>query len=381
MLPLPPRIWRCWHALRFVTTCRHSLGHARQSSTKSHRQYDALRVLFCGADQFSIHSLRGLHGLQQERAGTIASIDVVCRPDKRVGRGLKQVQEVPIKSVARDLGFTVHQIDTFRDWSLPNPFDLVITVSFGLLVPARVLAAASYGGLNVHPSLLPEFRGPAPIQHTLLNRKTHTGVTVQTMHPTKFDHGMILAQTPQPGLSVPDQCTPTSLAEVLGPLGSEMLCKAVKDGLFVPPLRDIGPSLPVRQASHAPKIHPEDRRINWNDMTAADVVLRDRVLGRLWDMTTYERCMDGREMRQPRKRVTFTGPWKRATGPPQLYDQCMNPGEPVVCDLDGNQVLGINAADRHVVVPAAATIEGGPKDQGLASLLHGLRTMLSTQLH
>lgn len=71
---------------------------------------------------------------------------------------------VPIKKVAGpdDLNLDIHQIDTFTGWAPPKPIDLIIAVSFGLLVPPRILNGAKYGGLNVHPSLLPESVTGAP---------------------------------------------------------------------------------------------------------------------------------------------------------------------------------------------------------------------------
>jgi len=67
---------------------------------------------------------------------------------------------VPIKQVATALGLPIHQIDTFTGWQPPSPngkpFNLIVAVSFGLLIPARIINAARYGGLNVHPSMLPE---------------------------------------------------------------------------------------------------------------------------------------------------------------------------------------------------------------------------------
>ena len=66
---------------------------ARYSSTRTGKQHDALRILFCGADEFSIYSLRAVRELQERRPEKIAAIDVVCRPDKRVGRGLRKIQE------------------------------------------------------------------------------------------------------------------------------------------------------------------------------------------------------------------------------------------------------------------------------------------------
>ena len=184
--------------LAWRTPRLHTIVLRRHTSCGAKKQHEPLRILFCGSDEFSIYSLRALRKLQGSKPNKIASIDVLCRPDKRVGRGLKQVQEgqqrcylrttetgrsnsqtVPIKSVSAQLGLKLHQKDTFKGWSLPTSINLVIAVSFGLLVPARILNEAKYGGLNVHPSLLPDLRGPAPIIHTLLKQRSHTGVTLQ----------------------------------------------------------------------------------------------------------------------------------------------------------------------------------------------------------
>jgi len=123
-----------------------------------------LRVLFCGSDDFSCESLRALHQEQQDNSELIASIDVMCRPGKKSGRGMTQIRDVPIKAVAKELGLTIHERDTFTGWELPRPqnesINLIIAVSFGLFVPPRILKSSEYGGLNVHPSLLPKFAPP-----------------------------------------------------------------------------------------------------------------------------------------------------------------------------------------------------------------------------
>ena len=92
---MPPRLFRHVRpsvAAVVLPKIPNRLSILRWSSTTS-KHHDPLRILFCGADAFSIYSLRALHELQQKRPDKIASIDVVCRPDKRVGRGLKKVQE------------------------------------------------------------------------------------------------------------------------------------------------------------------------------------------------------------------------------------------------------------------------------------------------
>ncbi|KAK5163713.1 Methionyl-tRNA formyltransferase [Saxophila tyrrhenica] len=348
-------------------------GYRAYTAGSPRRQREPLNILFCGADEFSIYSLRALRELQNRQPEKISSIDVVCRPDKRTGRGLKQVRQVPIKPVASELGLTLHQIDSFKAWSPPTPINLVVAVSFGLLVPARILTGAKHGGLNVHPSLLPDLRGPAPIVHTLLQRRSHTGVTVQTMHPTKFDHGTIVAQTPAPGIQVAPQSTPQDLLDVLGPMGAETLSQTIERGSFVSPEQTMNSSTTHDHLEHAPKITPQDRRIDWVSWSADDIILRDRILGRLWDPELYMRCNKNTEDGMP-KRITLSGPWRVWT-PEEINASVISnkgPGDPLRLyepERPRDNVLGIVTCDRKVVCPASATIEGQKKDTGLQALL------------
>ncbi|KAF2280580.1 methionyl-tRNA formyltransferase [Westerdykella ornata] len=258
-------------------------GQRRLTSTKP---FDPLRILFCGSDGFSIASLRALYDAKQANQNFIESIEVAHRPGKRTGRGLKVIRQVPIQKVAKkELALQTHEIDTFTGWTPPTPFDIIIAVSFGLLVPPRILNGTKYGGLNVHPSLLPDLRGPAPIHHTLLKRRSKAGVTIQTLHPEHFDQGLILAQTPPPGIDVPEGATPTDLIEQLGLLGGEMLVRVLENGDFVPPLKEAGwyagSGGPI---DHAEKITPAHRHIDFSTATAQDILTRHRVLGNLWSM-------------------------------------------------------------------------------------------------
>ncbi|EAL88547.2 methionyl-tRNA formyltransferase family protein, putative [Aspergillus fumigatus A1163] len=246
------------------------------------KTYDPLRILFCGADEFSIASLKALHEEHVRRPDRISSIDVVCRPGKRVGR-------VPIKAVATELSLPIHEIDTFKGWAVEYSPRRLVAVSFGLFVPPRILNAAKYGGLNVHPSLLPDFRGPAPLHHTLLAGRTKTGVTLQTLHVKHFDHGVILQQTPAPGFEIPnpDTCTVPELLNIVAPKGAEILLDGIRKGLFVPPIEDAGwrASQGDEPLIHAAKIKPEDRHIDWVNWTWKDISRRNRVLGPLWNKT------------------------------------------------------------------------------------------------
>ena len=93
----------------------HTCPHLRLHSSKA---ADPLRILFCGSDELSVASLRTLHREHVERPGSIASIDVVSRPGKRVGRGLKSIRQLPITTAAEELALPVHLIDTFTGWQV-----------------------------------------------------------------------------------------------------------------------------------------------------------------------------------------------------------------------------------------------------------------------
>ncbi|KAF9882239.1 formyl transferase [Colletotrichum karsti] len=246
---------------------------------------DPLRILFCGSDSFSCAALNALVTEKERNPGLIESLDVVVRPGKLSGRGMKEIRQVPLKMLAEDMKLPIHERDTFTGWQPEIDINLIIAVSFGLFVPPRLLNLAKYGGLNVHPSLLPDFRGPAPLQHTLLQRRTHTGVTLQTLHHKTFDHGTVLSQTPLPGIPIPENCTTQELHDIVTPLAADMLVDGLRRGLHVPPLKDVGwkpEGEEVEKLCHAPKLTKHDRQINWAEWSADDIVLRQRVLGPLW---------------------------------------------------------------------------------------------------
>lgn len=266
---------------------------------------EPLRILFCGSDNFSIASLRALYALMQSDPSLIESIDVLVRPGKPAGRGMKLIRNVPLYYLAKDeLGLPVHERDTFRGWILPycghienhwtgekdviphptNPkwtyeklgnnrpvqkFNMVIAVSFGLFVPPRILDSLKYGGLNLHPSLLPDLPGAAPIQWTILAKRPVTGVTLQTLHPAEYDRGVILAQTSAPGIPVPEDATAGSLLHSLADEGANMLVQGLKQNLHVPPYDKCEqwfppPSLASSvQIRDAPKLTNHYKHIDW----------------------------------------------------------------------------------------------------------------------
>lgn len=283
---------------------------------------EPLRILFCGSDEFSCASLRALHKLQAAKPKLIKSIDVLVRPGKPAGRGLRRIATGPLFSLAEELGLAVHKRDTFTGWELPppghvrhhetgevrrhpaahenshrEPFNLAVAVSFGLFVPPRVLRSLRFGGLNVHPSMLPDLRGPAPLQHALLRGRAHAGVTLQTLHEREYDRGAVIAQTPWPGLPIPDGCDVRQLHDMLAEKGAELLVGALERRLFVPPLQPVGWRLTDEDLDRglvcdAPKVTKRDSMVDWagwtwggdrtlypGGWTAADLARRFRAVG------------------------------------------------------------------------------------------------------
>ncbi|KAG6013733.1 hypothetical protein E4U43_007141 [Claviceps pusilla] len=264
---------------RRTSTSTSTISHARPS--------DPLRILFCGSDAFSCAALRALHAEHVRRRHLVEALEVMVLPGRRMGRGLKVLRQVPCQILAQELGLRVHERETFRGWDLPPGTNLVVVVSFGLFVPLRILSSAKYGGVNVHPSLLPDLRGPAPIHHALLRGDTHMGISLQTLDPKAFDHGTILAQTPAPGFPIPPSASLQTVMQEAAARGAEMLVQGLRDGLHVPPHRDVGWKAAQLQAKgaetlqHAPKITKADGRID-PDWTAEQFARRIRVLGSVW---------------------------------------------------------------------------------------------------
>jgi methionyl-tRNA formyltransferase len=154
------------------------------------------------------------------------------------------------------------------DWlSQHTALDLAVVVSFGYLIPPSVLSRFRYGGINVHPSLLPKYRGPAPIENTILNGEKETGVSIIGLHPTRFDAGNVLAQS-KINIPNPDQIKYLELHEILERNASNLLYDTLKDFENYAKsshLQDEG------QVTKAPKVKRELGFIDWNNTSALQV--------------------------------------------------------------------------------------------------------------
>ena len=162
----------------------------------------ALRLLFFGSDDFALPTLKALHRCAGA-GGNVAALDCVCpaRHNFRGRRGL-----LPVAAYAEEHGLRVHPVGaehrgTLAAWEPPaaGAFDLAVVVSFGYFLPPRLLRRFPLGAVNLHPSLLPRWRGASPVQHTLLGGDARAGVSVIDVHPTRMDGGDVLLQRELPG--------------------------------------------------------------------------------------------------------------------------------------------------------------------------------------
>ncbi|CAH2355296.1 methionyl-tRNA formyltransferase, mitochondrial [[Candida] railenensis] len=238
-----------------------------------------LRIAFFGSDIFSVKALSTLLDAKSApNNNLISSLDVITRSIKPQGRK-RILTDVPIGTFATNANLPVHRADS-RDQILQlsekiNP-NLTIAVSYGKLIPADFISKCEYGGLNVHPSLLPKYSGSSPIQYAIRNGDQTTGVTIQTLHPTKFDRGEIIAQSGE--VDILENENYDSLLERLGKLGSDMLIQTLQDGLYKSP---ITPIIPSTSFSLAPRISPSESEILWNDHTTKSVINLYKSLGPL----------------------------------------------------------------------------------------------------
>jgi methionyl-tRNA formyltransferase len=213
-----------------------------------------LKVLFLGTSEFSCPSLEALLESAHEVIG------VVTQPDRPKGRGQKFAPS-PVKSLAVAKNLPVFQPERVRDHSSLEVLkslhpDLMVVVAYGQILSPAVLAIPPRGCVNVHASLLPKFRGAAPIARAILEGETRTGVTTMLMDPG-MDTGPILltAET-----SVEESDTQGTLHDRLARMGARLLGQTLEGwekGTLPPIPQD--PSL----ATYAPKIQKEEGRINW----------------------------------------------------------------------------------------------------------------------
>jgi methionyl-tRNA formyltransferase len=212
------------------------------------------RIVFFGTPSFAVPTLRGLLEGPDEVAG------VVTQPDREKGRGRKTVIS-PIKELALQEGLTLLQPEKAKEEAFEEAVrglqpDLFVVVAYGQILPKSLLNIPKHGAVNVHASLLPKYRGAAPIAWAILNGEKVTGVTTMAMDEG-MDTGDILLQTEVP---IGEEETCENLHDRLASLGAQLLLetlKKTKTGDIHPLPQD--PS----KATYAPPLEKENGHIDW----------------------------------------------------------------------------------------------------------------------
>ena len=212
-----------------------------------------LRAVLLGTPEFALPSLLAVHR-------ETALLAVVTQPDRPQGRG-RQVAPPPVAQKARELGLSVLQparlkdagvIQTIRDL---HP-DIIITVAYGKIIPRELLALPPLGCINVHPSLLPQYRGASPIQAAIVAGERETGVTI--MYQTEeLDAGDIILQRRVP---ITEDDTAATMEHKLAQVGAEALVEAIRliAAGDAPRRAQDGSS-----ASYVKKLSKDHGRIDW----------------------------------------------------------------------------------------------------------------------
>ena len=227
-----------------------------------------LRIVFMGTPDLACVSLAALR-----EQPNFQVVGVVTQPDRPKGRDLK-LSPPPVKEMALRAGLPVLQPEKAKDEDFVAELstwtpDLIVVAAYGQILPRAILDLPPFGCLNVHTSLLPKYRGAAPIQWAILNGEPETGVTIMKMD-FGLDTGAILSQA---RTAIEEEDNAGTLHDRLAGLGARLLVHTVRDliaGRVAPAPQ------PAEGVSYAPKIKKQDGRLAWSE---ACRVIWNRVRG------------------------------------------------------------------------------------------------------
>jgi methionyl-tRNA formyltransferase len=213
-----------------------------------------MKIAFLGNGPFAAPALRALH-----EAGQSIAL-VVARPDRPQGKH-QMIELGPVAKAATELGLPLRQPETvnadeFIVELTALQLDLLVVADFGQILSSKCLATARLGGVNIHGSLLPKYRGAAPIAWAIYHGETQTGVSILQMTP-KMDAGGVIAKQ---AIAIPPTANAAEVEAELSRIGAGLIvdvCKKLEVGPLTPEPQD--PS----QVTMAPKLTKEHGRLNW----------------------------------------------------------------------------------------------------------------------
>lgn len=215
----------------------------------------SLKIIFAGTPEFAVPALRALLASQHQ-----VSL-VLTQPDRPAGRGMK-LKASPVKELANQHGIAVFQPETLKDAEVQariaaEQADVMIVAAYGLIIPTAVLNMPRLGCYNIHASLLPRWRGAAPIQRSLLAGDAETGVTIMEVVPA-LDAGAMISKGI---LAISARDTAQSLHDGLAEIGAQLMVEAMDR------LADTGslPAEPQDEAlvTYAEKLQKAEAAIDW----------------------------------------------------------------------------------------------------------------------
>ncbi|MBW6398038.1 methionyl-tRNA formyltransferase [Roseomonas sp. HJA6] len=216
-----------------------------------------MRIAFMGSPDFSVPALKALHQAGHDIAA------VYCQPPRPAGRGQKETP-CPVHRAALELGLEVRTPTRLkRDTAQHDAFaalglDAAVVAAYGLILPKAMLDAPKRGCLNIHASLLPRWRGAAPIHAAILAGDSESGITIMRMDEGLDTGPMLLTQATPIG---PDT-TVQALHDALAAIGADLILRALAED---PPAI----AQPEDGVTYAPKLTKEDGRLDWNKDAAA----------------------------------------------------------------------------------------------------------------
>ncbi|HEX3396323.1 MAG TPA: methionyl-tRNA formyltransferase [Steroidobacteraceae bacterium] len=213
----------------------------------------SLKLGFAGTPDFAVPALERLAALHSIAA-------VFTQPDRPAGRG-QALHLSPVKRRALELGLTVHQPASFRapealQMLRAAEVDALVVVAYGLILPAAVLELPKYGCINIHASLLPRWRGAAPIQRALLAGDALTGITIMRMEAGLDTGPMLAART----VRIEARDTAKTLHDKLAALGADLIAESLRDLSTGASREVVQPSAGV---TYAAKIDKAEAMIHW----------------------------------------------------------------------------------------------------------------------
>lgn len=238
-----------------------------------------MRIVFMGTPQFSVPTLERLNSSAYD------VIAVYTQPDKPSGRG-RIASSTPVKLIAEEHGLPVHQPTSLREQAeiekldTLNP-DVIVVVAYGQILPQEILDIPAFGCLNIHPSLLPKYRGAAPVVAAILAGEEETGVSVMLMD-AGMDTGPVLSRHK---VSIEPRDTTDSLEKKLADISADLLMKTLPkwfEQKLVPERQDNS------RAVYSKQINKKDGEIDWQ-LPAIELERRVRALSPWPGCFTYWR--------------------------------------------------------------------------------------------